>query len=312
MADGTSAPKGALITGLVLILLAFGGCGYGCVSGAGLIGDVANAIDSANTTPLNQPTTLRATGENGIILTSDGSALCAVADPSGAEVTIEEPGAGTTGTLEVNGEQLDLSYVFDTDPGTTYDVDLRRRDGHADRQLRRRAHPEPRQRRRDLRGTRRRVRLLRAGPALPDHRSGQAIEVEEEPGGVRWRQRPAAGWLRLAPAAGWRSAAAPGRSHAPARRTDAAAAGPAAACSGADPSSAGCTDPASSGTDSVRRQPDPPPPPSSAGSTDPASSGEPAAAPGRPHLIDGTASSSSATASRQLRCTPTSSNSPPT
>ena len=74
MADGTSAPKGALITGLVLILLAFGGCGYGCVSGAGLIGDVANAIDSANTTPLNQPTTLRATGENGIILTSDGSA----------------------------------------------------------------------------------------------------------------------------------------------------------------------------------------------------------------------------------------------
>ncbi len=122
MADGTTAPKGALITGLVLLLLAFGGCGYGCVSGVGLFSDVADAISSANTTPLNQPTTLRATGDNGLILTSSSSALCAVRDPNGNDVSIQEPGAGTTGTLEVDGQQLDLSFVFDTTPGTTYDV----------------------------------------------------------------------------------------------------------------------------------------------------------------------------------------------
>lgn len=122
MADGTKAPKGALIAGLVLILLAFGGCGYGCVSGVGLIGDLADAIDSANSTPLNEPTTLRATGENGIILSSQSSAVCAVRDENGRDVAIEEPPSGTTGSFESGGETLDLAYVFDTQPGTTYDV----------------------------------------------------------------------------------------------------------------------------------------------------------------------------------------------
>ncbi len=122
MADGTKAPKGALITGLVLILLAFGGCGFGCVSLSGFVGDVGDAIDSANTTPLNTPTSLRATGEAAIILTSDSSAVCLVADPSGADVKVDEPGAGTSGSLDVNGETLDLSYTFETTAGTTYDV----------------------------------------------------------------------------------------------------------------------------------------------------------------------------------------------
>jgi hypothetical protein len=122
MADGTKAPKGALIAGLVFILLAFGGCGYGCVSLTGFVGDIGDAIDSANTTPLNTATTLRATGEAGIILTSDSTAVCLVADPSGAEVTVDEPAAGTSGTLDVNGETLDLAYTFETVAGTTYDV----------------------------------------------------------------------------------------------------------------------------------------------------------------------------------------------
>ena len=122
MADGTKAPKGALVAGLVFILLAFGGCGYGCVSLTGFVGDIGDAIDSANTTPLNTATTLRATGDAAIILTSDATALCLVADPSGAEVTVDEPAAGTSGSLDVNGETLDLAYTFETDAGTTYDV----------------------------------------------------------------------------------------------------------------------------------------------------------------------------------------------
>ena len=122
MPNGTKAPKGALIAGLVFILLGFAGCGYGCVSFVGIIGDVSDAINSANTTPLNSPTTLVATGEAGIVLTSDSSARCLVNDPSGSEVTIRDPGAGTSGTLEVNGETLELAYYFDTTVGTTYDV----------------------------------------------------------------------------------------------------------------------------------------------------------------------------------------------
>ncbi len=122
MANGTKAPKGALIAGLVLIMAGFAGCGYGCVSFFGIIGDVSDAISSANTTPLNSPTTLVATGEAGILLTSDSSARCLVNDPSGSEVTIQEPGAGTSGTLEVGGERLELAYYFETTVGTTYDV----------------------------------------------------------------------------------------------------------------------------------------------------------------------------------------------
>jgi hypothetical protein len=122
MADSTKAPKGALITGLVLLLLAFGGCGYGCVSFTGFIGDVSDAIDSASTTPLNQPTRLAATSEAAVILTSTGTARCRVTDQSGTEVTLEDPGAGTSGSLTVNGETLDLSSAFETNEGTTYDV----------------------------------------------------------------------------------------------------------------------------------------------------------------------------------------------
>jgi hypothetical protein len=122
MADGTKAPKGALIAGLVFILLAFGGCGYGCVSIFGVFGDVADAIDSANLTDLNTATSLRATGENGIVLTSASTARCVVADPSGSEVALEDPPQGTTGSFERDGVTLDLQFVFDTTPGTTYDV----------------------------------------------------------------------------------------------------------------------------------------------------------------------------------------------
>lgn len=122
MADSTKAPKGALITGLVLLLLAFGGCGYGCVSFAGFATDVADAIDSASTTPLNQPTRLAATSEAAVILTSTSTARCRVTDDRGAEVTLQDPGAGTTGELTVNGETLDLSSAFETTEGRTYDV----------------------------------------------------------------------------------------------------------------------------------------------------------------------------------------------
>lgn len=122
MADGTKAPKGALIAGLVLMVLAVAGCGYGCVSFVGMLGDVSSAIQSAESMPMNSPTMLQASGDAALLLTSDSSALCAVADPAGNDITIRRPGAGTSGRLEVNGQTLELTYYFETTSGTTYDV----------------------------------------------------------------------------------------------------------------------------------------------------------------------------------------------
>ena len=51
MADGTKAPKGALIAGLVLMLLAFGGCGYRRSSFVGFAGELTDIVDGTSSTP---------------------------------------------------------------------------------------------------------------------------------------------------------------------------------------------------------------------------------------------------------------------
>ncbi|MFN7149596.1 MAG: hypothetical protein ACK4V6_08945 [Microthrixaceae bacterium] len=123
MADSTKAPKGALIAGLVLLLLSFGGCGIGCVSFTGFIGDLANVVEGTSSTPMGTPTQLRAEGDAAVILTSTSSATCQAQDSAGNAVTLDEPGAGTTGTVETtDGVSLDFAYSFDTDPDETYDV----------------------------------------------------------------------------------------------------------------------------------------------------------------------------------------------
>lgn len=123
MADSTKAPKGALIAGVVLLLLSFGGCGIGCVSFTGFIGDLANVVEGTNSTPMGTPTQLRAEGDAAVILTSTSSATCQAQDSGGNAVTLDEPGAGTTGTVETtDGVSLDFAYSFDTDANETYDV----------------------------------------------------------------------------------------------------------------------------------------------------------------------------------------------
>jgi hypothetical protein len=123
MADSTKAPKGALIAGVVLLLLSFAGCGVGCVSFTGFIGDLANVVEGTNSTPMGTPTQLRAEGDAAVILTSTSSATCQAQDSAGNAVTLDEPGAGTTGTVETtDGVSLDFAYSFDTDANETYDV----------------------------------------------------------------------------------------------------------------------------------------------------------------------------------------------
>lgn len=125
MADSTSAPKGLLITSLVLMLLAFGGCGYGCSQFFGFASELTDLARDTRSVPLGTSSTLNATGEGAVILTTGTSSNpnCRVSDSRGSEVTLQSPGAGVTGEIEgAEGQTFDFAYFFETEPGSTYDV----------------------------------------------------------------------------------------------------------------------------------------------------------------------------------------------
>lgn len=120
MADRTTAPKGALITGLVLILLAFGGCGYGCTSFVSFASDLVDAADGENSIPVGTPTTFQATDSGAVILTTGSQVTCAVEGPG--DVNLQSPPTGTDGTFDLNGRTYDFSYYFDTQSGSEYRI----------------------------------------------------------------------------------------------------------------------------------------------------------------------------------------------
>lgn len=124
MADGAKAPRGLLIAGVVLLVLALGGCGYGCTSFVGFIGDLTDVAEGSSAVPLGSPTTLEAGGtDNALILTTSTSAVCEVSDSSGADVALQEPGTGTTGTIDrSSGAPLEFQYSFETTEGETYQI----------------------------------------------------------------------------------------------------------------------------------------------------------------------------------------------
>lgn len=120
MADRTSAPKGALISGLVLILLAFGGCGYGCTTFVGFASELVDTLDGVGTTPVGQPTTFTATGDAAMIFTTSAATDCRVDGPGTIE--LQGPPAGTDSNVELDGRSLTFRYVFETDQGSEYRV----------------------------------------------------------------------------------------------------------------------------------------------------------------------------------------------
>ena len=122
MADQTKAPKGLLLTGVVLLVLALGGCGYGCTSFVGFASDIADVADDAGVTPLGEETTFRATGENSIILSTVSSTNCEGESADGTPIEFSSPGETTTANIDVDGRSFDLAYEFDTDPDQEYFV----------------------------------------------------------------------------------------------------------------------------------------------------------------------------------------------
>ena len=121
--DPNKPPKGLLITGIVLLVLGLGGCGYGCTNFVGFIDDIADVASGSSTTAYGQTAPLQSDAGGAVILTSSPDAQCEVVDDSGNQVTLQEPSAGTSGSIDTtSGETLDLQYFFDTDSGVTYQV----------------------------------------------------------------------------------------------------------------------------------------------------------------------------------------------
>ena len=122
MADQTKAPKGLLLTGVVLLVLALGGCGYGCTSLVGFASDIADVADDAGLTPLGNETTFRATGDTSIILSTQASTVCQGESADGSPIEFSSPGEGTSANVDLDGRSFDLAYEFDTESGQDYFV----------------------------------------------------------------------------------------------------------------------------------------------------------------------------------------------
>lgn len=124
MADRTKAPKGLLITGVILLVLSVAGCGGGCFSLVSLGTDLVNTAQGAASRTVGEPVSFRADGSIALILTSaNSSGMCEVLDSSGNTVTLQDPGAGTTGSVTTgDNETLDFRYSFETTSGEDYQV----------------------------------------------------------------------------------------------------------------------------------------------------------------------------------------------
>lgn len=118
----SKAPKGALITGMILIFLAFSSCGVGGVSCVSFASSFADILSGASTVALGETTSLDAASSTGVVVSSSAEVICEGEDENGSKVSFAEPSAGSTGTVTSGGETLNFVYSFDTNPGSQYSV----------------------------------------------------------------------------------------------------------------------------------------------------------------------------------------------
>lgn len=123
MADTTKPPKGALWTGIILLILSLAGCGGGCGSFISFGSEFSDVLSGSSTVGVGTPTTLEASSTTGIILSSVPNLRCTGQDDNGNDISFEEPPAGASGSVNTtDGDELDFSYSFDTDDGATYQI----------------------------------------------------------------------------------------------------------------------------------------------------------------------------------------------
>ncbi|MEI7886486.1 MAG: hypothetical protein WCJ04_03755 [Actinomycetes bacterium] len=121
-APASKPPKGALITGIVLMLLAFSSCGVGGLSCVSFAASFADILSGASTVALGETTSLDAASSTGVVVSSSADVACEGQDENGSKVTFAEPSAGSTGTVSSGGETFNFMYSFDTNSGSKYTV----------------------------------------------------------------------------------------------------------------------------------------------------------------------------------------------
>jgi len=125
MADGTTAPKGALIAALICIALGLASCGFAGVTTVPYVRDLADFVSdvggSFSSEPMGESLTVTAGGPDGIVLMST-EAEC-TGDGGGKPVSFEEYNAfGTGASVDLGGVDMAGYRLFDTDEGETYTI----------------------------------------------------------------------------------------------------------------------------------------------------------------------------------------------
>jgi hypothetical protein len=69
-------PKGWLITGMILMLLAFSSCGVGGVSCVSFASSFADILSGASTVALGETTRLDAASSTGVVVSSSAEVIC--------------------------------------------------------------------------------------------------------------------------------------------------------------------------------------------------------------------------------------------
>ena len=119
MADSTKAPKGLLISGIVLLLLGLGSCVGGGVVAAGPVTEFVDSLTNLDDVPFGETYEFAGTGTTAAVVTT-GDALCAAKDSSGQAVQLEQPGADFSGGSA--DQEFDVDSTFSTTEGETYQV----------------------------------------------------------------------------------------------------------------------------------------------------------------------------------------------
>ena len=115
-------PKGALITGIVLLLLALSSCGVGGLSCVSFGTSFADILTGASTVSLGETTSLDAASSTGVVLSTSADVVCEGEDENGSKVSFAEPSTGSTGEISSGSDTFTFVYSFDTNPGSSYQV----------------------------------------------------------------------------------------------------------------------------------------------------------------------------------------------
>ena len=115
-------PKGALITGIVLLLLALSSCGVGGLSCVSFGSSFADILTGASTVALGETTSLDAASSTGVVVSTSADVVCEGEDENGSKVSFAEPTTGSTGEFTSGADSYTFLYSFDTNPGSAYQV----------------------------------------------------------------------------------------------------------------------------------------------------------------------------------------------